>query len=288
MTSLTPESRNAEVANDAMQEGLMNGLMTLIPTTGLVYAAVQYSPKIRSITNMQSRTALCIMPALFVFAFTAEEKVVHSMRQMAKENQHAHDSVTWAERQLTSNESAQQQQEINELYRRAVYESGVRVIPGTQLQFHHIAANYVQENPFKVLTALAVPGVAWIFYGRAGQEHLTFSMKVMHTRVFGQFATISTLLGVMGFKNFMDQRGKFITEDEAETRVEEMKELRTQMLQRLDESNKAKQAYQDAIQKAHDQDIKEGHGAAHNKKVHHHQKKQQQHPKSSEHVTTMV
>lgn len=282
MPSLTPDSRNAEVTNEAMHEGLMNGLFTLIPTAGLMYAAVQYSPKFRSITNMQSRTALCIMPALFVFGFTAEEKVVHSMRQMAKENQHAHDSVTWAERQLTKRSQDAQEQEVSQLYRRAVYESGVRVVP--QLSPHHIAANYVQENPFKVLASLAVPGVAWIFYGRAGQEHLTFSMKVMHTRVFGQFATISMLLGVMGFKELMDRSGKFITEDEAEARVEEMKELRAQMLQRLDASNKANQAYQDAIQKAHDQDVQEGHVVEH-KKVHHHDKKKDH---KSEKVTTMA
>jgi hypothetical protein len=282
MPSLTPDSRNAEVTNEAMQEGLMNGLFTLIPTAGLMYAAVQYSPKFRSITNMQSRTALCIMPALFVFGFTAEEKVVHSMRQMAKENQHAHDSVTWAERQLTRRSQDAQEQEVSQLYRRAVYESGVRVVP--QLKLHHIAANYVQENPFKVLASLAVPGVAWIFYGRAGQEHLTFSMKVMQTRVMGQFATISMLLGVMGFKELMDRSGKFITEDEAEARVEEMKELRAQMLQRLDASNKANQAYQDAIHKAHDQDVQEGHVVEH-KKVHHHDKKKDH---KSEKVSAMA
>lgn len=137
-------------------------------------------------------------------------------------------------------------------------------------------ANYVQENPFKVLASLAVPGVAWIFYGRTGQEHLTFSMKLMHTRVFGQFATISCLLGVMGFKEFMDRSGKFITEAQAEARVEEMQDLRLSMLQRLEASNKAQQAYQDAIQKAHDEDVKEGHAIQHKKKKHGH-KKQQHH-----------
>ncbi|CAB9512168.1 Hypoxia induced protein conserved region [Seminavis robusta] len=285
MPSLTPDTRKEEVSNDAMKEGLLNGLFTLIPTTGAMYVAVKQSPWLRRSTNMQARTALCIMPALFVFGFTAEEKVVHRMREIAKENQHSHDSVAWAERRLTKRTGplAEQQEELNALYRRAVYESGVRVVPGNQLSVHHIAANYVAENPFKVLASLAVPGVAWIFYGRAGQEHLTFSMKVMHTRVFGQFATISMLLGVMGFKEFMDHNGRFITEAQAEARVEEMQDLRDQMLKRLEASNMAQKAYDDAIQQAHKEDVQEGHAVEH-KKVHH--KKKQHNDNQEVHATS--
>lgn len=285
MASLTPLDKKDAVVDEAMQEGILNGLLTLLPTSAAVYALVKQSPGFRMRTNMQSRTALAIMPAMFMVAFTAEEKVVHSMKSMAKENQHSHDSVHWAEQQLNPETAAvtahhrsqQQQKELNDLYKRAVYESGVRVVPGSALQMHHIASNYVAENPFKVLASLAVPGVAWIFYGRAGQEHLSFSMKVMHTRVFGQFATISALLGVMGFKSMMDQQGKYITEAQADARVDEMQALRLQMLARLEASNQTQLAYERAIHEAHDQDVKEGHETAHKKKVHHHNKKNNKH-----------
>lgn len=273
MPSLTPLDRREEVADQAFKEGMISGIFTLIPATGLVYFAVQKSEWMRKRTNMQVRTALCVMPALFMFAFTSEEKVVHRMREIAKESQHSHDSVTWAEAQLSASQQAHQK-ELSDLYRRAIYESGVQVVPGDRLSTHHIMANYVQENPFKILATMAVPGVAWIFYGRSGQEHLTMSMKIMHTRVFGQFATISALLGVMGFKEFMDRSGKYITEAQAEARVEEMQDLRVQMLSRLDASNRAQAAYEDAIHKAHDEDVKEGHAITHKKKKHH--KKQQQ------------
>jgi hypothetical protein len=272
MPSLTPLNKQDEVVDQAFKEGCINGIFTLVPTVGAMFIAVQKSPWLRRSTNMQARTALCIMPALLIFGITSEEKVVNRMREMAKEAQHSHESVVWAERQLDAPALAHQK-ELTHLYRRAVYESGVRVVPGDQLAAHHIMANYVAENPFKVLASLAVPGVAWIFYGRAGQEHLTFSMKVMHTRVFGQFATISMLLGVMGFKEMMDRSGKFITEAQAENRVEEMQVMRLQMLQRLEATNSAKAAYEDAIQEAHDQDLKEGHASAHKK-----QKKQQKKP----------
>jgi hypothetical protein len=260
MPSLTPLDKREDVASEAFQEGLMNGFFTMIPCMGAMYFALQ-SPKFRARTNVQSRTAMVIMPALFVFAFTSEEKVVHRMKEIAKESQHSHDSVQWAQRQLTKKNISDtaEAKELADLYRRAVYESGVRVIPGDRLGFHHIMANYVAENPFKVLATLAVPGVAWIFYGRTGQEHLTFSMKLMHTRVFGQFATLSTLLGVMGFKEMMDRNGRFITEAQAEQRVEEMQELRNQMFARLEQQNKKAMEQQAIIQKAHDADVKEGH-----------------------------
>ena len=71
MSSLTPAERNAEATSAAMWEGSVNGVLTLIPSTAAVYLAMKNSPRFLARTNMQSRTALAIMPALFVFAFTA-------------------------------------------------------------------------------------------------------------------------------------------------------------------------------------------------------------------------
>ncbi len=55
----------------------------------------------------------------------------------------------------------------------------------------------------------------------------------MHTRVFGQFTVISMLLALMGFKTYMDNTGKFITQKEADIRVEEMKRMREDLLKRI-------------------------------------------------------
>ena len=63
----------------------------------------------------------------------------------------------------------------------------------------------------------------------------------MHTRVFGQFAVISMLLGLMGFKSYMDSTGKFITQAEADNRVNEMKEMREELLKRIAFEKKLKE-----------------------------------------------
>ena len=86
----------------------------------------------------------------------------------------------------------------------------------------------------------------YIFSGRNDQKHLQLQSKLMHTRVFGQFAVISMLLGLMGFKSYMDSTGKFITQAEADNRVNEMKEMREELLKRIAFEKKLKEQ-RDAI-----------------------------------------
>jgi hypothetical protein len=77
--SLTPQERSTEATQAAMWEGGISGLMTLIPSTGAVYLAMK-NPRFLARTNMQSRTALAIMPALFVFAWTAVSNAISYSR----------------------------------------------------------------------------------------------------------------------------------------------------------------------------------------------------------------
>ncbi|GAX11245.1 hypothetical protein FisN_34Hu034 [Fistulifera solaris] len=232
MVSLTPIERSQEVATDATNEGLLNGFFTLVPSTAAVYWATQNIPAFRARTNLQSRTAMALMPALFVFAFTSEHKLTHRMKQVAYESQHSRETVQWAEQQL----SQQPAITVTQLYERSIAESGVCIVP--TLRWHHRFLNYANEHPIQVLSSLAVPTVGYIFYGRSGKEHLALSSKIMHTRVFGQFATLLLLLSVMGLKEFMDRNGKYITEQDAHERVQEMHRMRAEWLQQLQRDQK--------------------------------------------------
>jgi hypothetical protein len=207
MSSLTPHHRNQEATDIATHEGLMSGVLTLLPTCGALYIAMQNKTFLAR-TNWQSRTAIAIMPALFAFCWTAEHSLTNKMREIAKETQHNTATVEWAESELqkrlsNNKEILQQQQSLQNassssseahvmaLYQKSVYESGVCIVPGDRLGVHHEMANFVNANPIKFLAALAIPSVAWIFYGNTNKQHLNFSIKLLHTRVFGQFATIS-------------------------------------------------------------------------------------------------
>lgn len=55
----------------------------------------------------------------------------------------------------------------------------------------------------------------------------------MHTRVYGQFAVLTMLLTLMGFKSYMDSWGRFVTEEEAEYRVAEMERMRRDLVERI-------------------------------------------------------
>lgn len=254
MPSLTPSHRSNEATSAAATDGLISGFFTLIPSTAAVYFAMKTSPKFLKITNWQSRTALAIMPAFFMYAFAAEKKLTHKMEEMASEADHTKKVHEWAhannmiQRKDSSKEEGAADRQLMALYRQTVQDSGVRIVPGDTLGIHHRAANFFQENPFKILAGIGVPTVLYIFHGRSDQKHLQLQSKIMHTRVYGQFSVIIMLLGLMGFKSYMDNTGKFITQDEADNRVEEMKLMREELLRRIEFDKKMKEQ-RDAILK---------------------------------------
>lgn len=78
----------------------------------------------------------------------------------------------------------------------------------------------------------------------------------MHTRVMGQFAVITMLLTLMGFKEYMDRSGKYITESDVEARVAQMQESRMELLSRLQREKVAAAAVAEQRIKAHEADLK--------------------------------
>lgn len=159
MPSLTPSHRSDEATSAATIDGLVSGFLTLIPSTAAVYVAMQTSPKFVKVTNWQSRTALAIMPPFFMYAFSAEKKLTHKMEEMASEADHSKKVHEWAH----DNNVIQRKDSVKEgvidrqlmaLYRQSVEESGVRIVPGDRLGVHHHAANFFQENPFKILAGI--------------------------------------------------------------------------------------------------------------------------------------
>ena len=180
------------------------------------------------------------------------------MREMAQESAHSSQVSEWGEQHQRKMEEMKQQREslsrdstkratlqnhtlseaerekqLAEIYRKGVENSGIRIVPGSSLGLHHQIANFWQENPFKILMALSVPAVGVIFKTRASKAHLQLQSVIMHTRVFGQFSVITMLLGLMGFKAYMDVNGKFVTEEDAQRRIEDMKLARLELLDRL-------------------------------------------------------
>mmetsp|Transcript_25048 Transcript_25048/g.45111 ORF Transcript_25048/g.45111 Transcript_25048/m.45111 type:complete len:296 (+) Transcript_25048:367-1254(+) len=282
MASLTPKRDVEATVWTAMKAGFISGGLTAIPSTLAVYAAMNFSPKFVKATNWQSRTALVIMPPLFAFAFGSEQKLVHSMNEMASNARHSKQMAEWSqdhalnehkkklqrmttqkilsqpgmreERDLGASDE-EQENIIVAKFRESVVNSGVRVVPGDSLGVHHKIANFWQENPFKILVAIGVPTVFYIFKGRAGQKHIPMQMKLIQTRVFGQFAVLSMLLTLMGFKEYMDSQGNFITEEDVQARVSQMQQSRAELLMRLQRDRMEADNVAAKRMKAHEADL---------------------------------
>lgn len=171
MPSLTPVHRAEEATSAATRDGLINGMLALIPSTGAVYAAMKSSPKFVKSTNWQSRTALAIMPPFFMYAVSSEKKLNHKMREMADEADHAKKINEWAESQnewrqqnvptsssssssKSSSSSSITDSQLHALYRQSVEDSGVRIVPGDSLGVHYQVANFFQAYPFTILSCL--------------------------------------------------------------------------------------------------------------------------------------
>lgn len=232
MPSLTPEHRRDDVTSVAFNDGIVNGAMTFVPTLGGLFLAMK-NPTFRKITNAQSRTALAIMPPLFIFAVTSEQKLTHRMHEVASESEHNLETIAWAERKKTKDVSGEAQH-LRQLYRQSILDTGVRLVDTPTLSSYQQTANFVQGNPFKCIAAIGMPAVGAIFYGQGGKHGIVESMqmRILHTRVFGQFAVLCTLIGVMSLKEVMDRYGRYVTEDDIEARIQEMEATRTQLMTR--------------------------------------------------------
>lgn len=79
----------------------------------------------------------------------------------------------------------------------------------TTLPIHHRLMNYFHDHPFSMIAGMGIPFVGYILKEQMKLKHITFSQRLLHTRVFGQFGVITIAMTVMAFKDYMDTHGKF-------------------------------------------------------------------------------
>jgi len=286
MPSLTPQKHASATVYDAMLEGFITAGLTAVPTSLILYTCMRSSPSFVKSTNWSSRTAMAIMPPLFAFAWGAESKLVHSMHSMANQAEHSKQIAEWSHEHIlkehrkelkrmttqkilaqpgmsetTQNQTeddVDREREIHAKFRESVINSGVRVVSGDSLSVHHRFANFFQENPFKILAGIGIPTVMYIFKGKAGQEHLATQMKIMHTRVMGQASVLIMLLSLMGFKEYMDRSGKYITERDVQDRIAQMQQSRSELMMRLQRDRMEAMKVAEKRRLAHKADVQAG------------------------------
>ncbi|KDO31068.1 hypothetical protein SPRG_19594 [Saprolegnia parasitica CBS 223.65] len=67
-------------------------------------------------------------------------------------------------------------------------------------------ANFVYDYPFRTLVGATVPLIGCIFLDQNRNANIQFSQKIMHTRIYGQGASVVLLLSTMAFHDYMAKR----------------------------------------------------------------------------------
>ncbi len=246
--SLTPESSSKQVTSKALSVGALNGICTLLPTMAIMHQVTVGSLAkhftINNWTNTSARTAMCIMPGLFVFALTSELEMSSLKRQEA-------DRLVRSGALSTSEDTGEKKMvstpvsapvldaytsnidETRRMWRKEYNDEPVRIV--SRLGFAQRAANFVHEYPFRVIAGVGIPMASAVLFVQTGKgtDHLKFSQKLMHTRVYAQTGAIGLLMGVMMFKTWMDRQGLYMTEAEVRQMLEEERAYKEQYLAAL-------------------------------------------------------
>lgn len=235
--SLTPEERSGDAKWAAIVDGAMSAMMTGLASASAVWYSQKNIPSFRKLTNFQSKTALVIMPPLFAFGFASESTLLTFQRRMAEDaiavkDDSVKSSALEDSKKLRQYNAVETEKQLAEIYKRDFKKKGkhndFRIVKGDSLSPHHIFANYFQENPFKMLFGLGMPSVAYIF-NKYNKKQIPLQLKLMQTRVVGQASVIIFLLSLVGFKTYMDNAGKYITEGEAFRQIEEAERVQQEV-----------------------------------------------------------
>mmetsp|Transcript_24014 Transcript_24014/g.42349 ORF Transcript_24014/g.42349 Transcript_24014/m.42349 type:complete len:186 (-) Transcript_24014:267-824(-) len=151
----------------SLEAGTKAGLIAGCISIPGTIAAIKFSPAFRSWTGTSGRVATAFIPILFSWTFAAEMTASRLARPDAYERFKV--------------------DEVEEPYLMSIKRT-------------------LDENPAKFLIAVGVPTVGGIFLlnSRNSNNHLTFSQKVMHTRVMGQASVLALLSGVAAYHLFTD------------------------------------------------------------------------------------
>ena len=79
---------------------------------------------------------------------------------------------------------------------------------------HHKLMNRLYDHPFAFIVLSGAPFAGFILNQQMKLTHLTLSQRLMQTRVFAQMGILTIALTTMGFREYMDKRGKFAEVDD--------------------------------------------------------------------------
>jgi hypothetical protein len=189
--TVSEERKTQRCIEHAMREGFKASCAMFVLSAAGTYTANKHSKLFRSSLGVSGKAAMIVIPTFGTAMLASELALLAAQRNPERYGILVH-----------------------------VEEHEEAPLPNknfvSTLGIHHRAANWSYENPFRILGICCVPIVGSMFYGQTGEmkTHLKFSQKVMHTRIFSQATVLTTLLGLMFFRDYMDTNGMFVEGDD--------------------------------------------------------------------------
>ena len=169
------KKKTLEIArNSAITYAATGGSIVL---AGTLYAS-KYNQSFSRYMSVSAKTSLPVMTSLFLFGLQYELKLYDVLRHPKKYG--------------VDGSSIQN-----------------AIVPSTSMPFHHRAMNYFHDRPFVLISALGLPFVGSVLYQQLQIKHLTFSQRILASRVIGQAGVLVIGLSVIAFRDYMDKHGKF-------------------------------------------------------------------------------
>jgi hypothetical protein len=179
------QSQNKErkelIVGIAIGEGIKYGVVAGSIVGGGVLYANYTIPKFRKMMSVSAKTSLPLMATIFGAALMTELSM-HSMQS---------DPEKWG---------------IGES---STPKGKTTLINKYGMPIHHRVLNAIHDHPFRLIVGMGLPLAAYILRENMKLKHLTFSQRIMATRVYAQGGILSILAVTMGIKGYVESIGGF-------------------------------------------------------------------------------
>jgi len=160
----------------AICSGAVASVMTVIATKRL--------PRFNRFMSLSAKLSLPIMTALFGYVYQYETSALLYLREPEKHG-------------------------LAEGIAPEILKTEINVQP---LPVYQRAMNYMYLHPFQMIAACGAPLIGGILTQQLQQKQLTFSQRIMVSRLYAQTGVLTITLLVMGFRSYMGTRGLFVAD----------------------------------------------------------------------------
>jgi hypothetical protein len=181
------KSMQKRIESLAMGEAIKAGLGGLCVGGALSFGLNKYNKNFSKLMSVSAKTSIPVMSLLMVFTWRYEVAM--------------HNAQRYPEKWGLTDENVSQNKILS-------------------MPIHHKILNALYDNPFTVISLTGGPIAYAVWLEQSKLTHLSFSQRIMQTRVFAQGGILVLALSTMAFRDYMNKNGRFPEPYEFEREVD--------------------------------------------------------------------